>query len=199
MQIWKSSDTLAFIWKYRTSPPEMFWKIHRKTPVPESLFLIKLQASGLKFRNFAKSTGKHLCQCLFFNKVVGLRSAILIKKRLWHRCFPGNFVKFLRTYFLTKLLRWLLLKIICQRLHIKIRFRVRDMGSWDIWKLCLQTLRNNRIRWKLSYFFRNLQTARAKNSIILKFKEAKFSGYCFHMNTNIQVDFQIYISVPMEL
>ena len=37
-----------------------FRKIHRKTPVPESLF----------------------------NKVAGLRPATLLKKRLWHRCFP---------------------------------------------------------------------------------------------------------------
>ena len=35
----------------------------------------------------------------------------LLKKRLWHRCFPVNFVKFLRTPFLTELLRWLLLLI----------------------------------------------------------------------------------------
>ena len=27
----------------------------------------------------------------------GLRPATLFKKRLWHRCFPVNFVKFLRT------------------------------------------------------------------------------------------------------
>ena len=33
-------------------------------------------------RNFTKSTGKHLCQSLFFNKVAGLRSTTLIKKRL---------------------------------------------------------------------------------------------------------------------
>ena len=33
-------------------------------------------------RNFAKFTGKHLCQSLFFNKVVDLRPAILIKKTL---------------------------------------------------------------------------------------------------------------------
>ena len=32
-----------------------------------------------------------------------------IKKRLWHRCFPVNFVKFLRTPFLIEHLRWLLL------------------------------------------------------------------------------------------
>ena len=38
--------------------------------------------------NFVKFTGKHLCQSLFFDKVVGLRPATLLKKRLWHRCFP---------------------------------------------------------------------------------------------------------------
>ena len=51
-------------------------------------------------RNFTKFTGKHLCQSLFFNKVAGLRPATLLKKRLWHRCFPVNFAKFLRTPFL---------------------------------------------------------------------------------------------------
>ena len=50
-------------------------------------------------RNFGKFTGKHLCQSLFVNKVVG-RPATLLKKRLWHRCFPMNFAKFLRTPFL---------------------------------------------------------------------------------------------------
>ena len=51
-------------------------------------------------KNFTKFTGKHLYQSLFFNKVAGLRPATLLKKRLWHRCFPVNFVKFLRTSFL---------------------------------------------------------------------------------------------------
>ena len=51
-------------------------------------------------RNFKKFTRKHLCLSLFFNKVAGLRSATLLKKRLWHRCFPVNFVKFIRTPFL---------------------------------------------------------------------------------------------------
>ena len=35
--------------------------------------------------------------------------ANLLKMRLWHRCFPVNFAKFLRTSFLTERLRWLLL------------------------------------------------------------------------------------------
>ena len=60
-------------------------------------------------RNFAKFTGKHLCQRLFFNKVAG-RLAPLLKKSLWHRCFLVNFEKFLRTSFLTEHLRWLLQK-----------------------------------------------------------------------------------------
>ena len=51
-------------------------------------------------RNFTKFTGKHLCQSLFFNKVAGLSPATLLEKRLWHRCFPVNFAKSLRTPFL---------------------------------------------------------------------------------------------------
>ena len=59
-------------------------------------------------RNFAKFTGKQLCQSLFLNKVASLRPATLLKKSLWHRCFPLNFSKFLRTLFFTEHLRWLL-------------------------------------------------------------------------------------------
>ena len=51
-------------------------------------------------RNFEKFTGKHLCQSLFLNKVAGMRSATLFKKKLWHRCFLVNFAKFPRTFFL---------------------------------------------------------------------------------------------------
>ena len=47
-------------------------------------------------RNFAKFTGKHLCQSLFFKKVAGLKPATLLKKRLGHM----NFAKVLRTPFL---------------------------------------------------------------------------------------------------
>ena len=53
--------------------------------------------------NFSKFTGKHLCQ--------GLRPATLLKKRLWHKCFPVNFTKFLRTPFLREHLPWLLMNL----------------------------------------------------------------------------------------
>ena len=59
--------------------------------------------------NFTTFTGKHLCQGLFFNKVAGLRPAILLKKRLWHRCFSMNFAKVLRTPFSQNISGWLLL------------------------------------------------------------------------------------------
>ena len=51
-------------------------------------------------RDFTKLTGKYL----------GL-PATLLKNRLWHRCFPVNFVKFLRILFLTEHLWWLLLYV----------------------------------------------------------------------------------------
>ena len=44
-------------------------------------------------RNFAKLTGKLLCQSLFLIK---LQASGLLKKSLWHRCFPVNFAEFLR-------------------------------------------------------------------------------------------------------
>ena len=60
-------------------------------------------------RNFAKFTGKHLRKSLFFNEIAGLRPATLWKKRLWHRSFPVNFAKFLRTPLLQNTSRRLLL------------------------------------------------------------------------------------------
>ena len=60
-------------------------------------------------RKFAKFTGKHLCQSLFFLlKLQGFRLAALLKKRPWHRCFSVNFAKFLRTPFAIDYLWWLL-------------------------------------------------------------------------------------------
>ena len=35
----------------------------------------------------------------FFKKVAGWSLQLYLKKRLWHRCFPVNFAKFLRTPF----------------------------------------------------------------------------------------------------
>ena len=65
---------MRFEVKIRSSHPEVFYKKD-------------------VLRNFAKFTGKHLCQRLFLNKVAGLRpkACNFIKKSLWRRCFPVNF------------------------------------------------------------------------------------------------------------
>ena len=63
-------------------------------------------------RNFTKFTRKHLCQSLFYNKVAGLRPATLSKKkRLWQRCFPVDFAKFVRTGFFIEHL-WTLVSVL---------------------------------------------------------------------------------------
>ena len=41
--------------------------------------------------NFVKITGKHLCQSLFFNKVLGLRPATLLKKETLEQVFSCEF------------------------------------------------------------------------------------------------------------
>ena len=58
----KQSKALRVCFQYyRSSQPEVFCKKD-------------------VLSNFAKFTGKHLCQSLFFNKVAGLRPATLLKR-----------------------------------------------------------------------------------------------------------------------
>ena len=66
-----------------------------KNPKYHGWFRSSHQRSSIKnvLKNFAKFTGKHLCQSLLFNQT-------LLKKRLWRRYLPANFSKFLRIPFL---------------------------------------------------------------------------------------------------
>ena len=59
------------------------------------------------FRNFAKFTGKHLCQSLFFNKVAGL-ACNFIKKETLAQVFSCEFCEISKNTFFTEHLRWLL-------------------------------------------------------------------------------------------
>ena len=78
-------------------------------------------------RNFTKFTGKHLCQSIFLNKVAGLRPVTLSKKRLWHRCFPVNFAKFLRAPFLQNTFGRLL------RSFIQIVYSIWTLNLTETW------------------------------------------------------------------
>ena len=84
----------------RFSPKQVLW--HFKPKINASK-IQKQSSRGVNvekvFLEISKQfTGKHLCQNLLLNKVAGLRPVIFLKKRLWHRCFPVNFSKFLRTF-----------------------------------------------------------------------------------------------------
>ena len=64
-------------------------------------------------KNFAKFIGKHLCRSLFFTKVAGLRSATLLKKRLWHTgVFLRIFAKMFKNSYFKEQRQWLLLKFL---------------------------------------------------------------------------------------
>ena len=88
-----------------------------------------------------------ISQSLFFNKVAGLLENIL-----WHRCFPVNFVKFLRTTFLTEYLWWLLLAIMIFTRAIPLYC-----------KTLLKTFSEKFYRWLLCFFLNmNLSPKRHK-------------------------------------
>ena len=63
---------------------------------PESASVLKKDV----LRNFAKCRERHLRWNFFLNKIESFRPATLFKKRLRHRCFPVNFMKFLKAPFL---------------------------------------------------------------------------------------------------
>ena len=75
-------------------------------------------------RNLTKFTGKHLCQSFF-----------LLKKRLWHRCFPVSLVKCLRMPFLQNISGRLLLffigtKLTCSELrYVSTKGRAQVLGN----------------------------------------------------------------------
>ena len=63
-------------------------------------------------KNWQNSQENTCARVTFFNKVTGLRLTTLLKKRLWHRCFSVNFVKFLRTPFLQNTFGQLLMHLV---------------------------------------------------------------------------------------
>ena len=59
-------------------------------------------------RNFLENSQESTCARASF--LIKLQApATLLKKKLWHRCFPVNFAKFQRTSFFTEHHWWLLL------------------------------------------------------------------------------------------
>ena len=87
-----------------------FWKetkISFSCEMADRLYISSHQRCSVKrgvLKNFTKFTGKHLA-----------RPSTLLKKRLQHRCFPKNFVKFPRTSFIQNTSGRLLLPVLLDR------------------------------------------------------------------------------------
>ena len=126
-------------------------------------------------KNFSKSTGKHLFQSPFLNKIAGLRSAFLLKKRLRHRCFPVNFAKFLRTPFAQNtsglLLLWTTVSETSNTKYlelIKRRSKVQEKNmsceralNFDQWKTFSENYKPMRVwLWLVYKFAENCQMYR---------------------------------------
>ena len=123
----------------------------------------------------AKSTGKHLCSSLFFNEFASLRSTTLLKKRLWHRCFPVNFAKFLRSSFVQntsgRLLPW---TTASETSNTKRRSKVQEKNmsckralNFDQWKKFSKTYKSMRVWLWLAYkFTKNCQIYRLFSALI---------------------------------
>ena len=136
------------------------------------------------YRNFVKFTGKHLCQSHFFNKAAGLRAATLLKKRLWHSCFPVNFTKFLRTPFIIEHLWWLLLILTCDDNCVVNSFVV----TCTVYNLCSARMVNFQLfKWVSKDFLAGINfckwgpTEKCRN-INLSKNDKKFANIFTHKN-----------------
>ena len=88
----------TYIGKYDANDSVCWSKMNSflRTSLPRATFRSSHQRCSIKkgvFRNFTKFTGNTCARVSFLIKLQAL------KKRLWHRCFPVNFAKFLRTPF----------------------------------------------------------------------------------------------------
>ena len=99
-------------------------------------------------KNLQNSQENTCARDSFFNKVAGLAwPAALLKKRLWHRCFPVNVAKFLRTSFLkitsARLLLFFLKMILIFKLRTNCKLKTKALKNTcaevDIYILILWT------------------------------------------------------------
>ena len=116
------------------------------TAFPSKLFFKKNWSRNHIFTHCRSSCWEVFCKKLFLEICQNLQEntcgrvsfsiklQALLKKRLWRRCFPVNFAKFLRITFLIEHLRWLFLTLE----FLKIVFS--SMGSPN---LQLQVIRLN--------------------------------------------------------
>ena len=101
----QTRSIIARVFFLITFARQFFEKESTAQKQPPDAFIIKRV-----LKNFARFTGKHLHWKLFLNKVA------ILKKRLWHKCFPVDFAQILRTPYSHRSLGRQLLSCIDSRL-----------------------------------------------------------------------------------
>ena len=104
-------------------------------------------------KNFVKFTWKHLYRSLFLYKVVFIRLATLLKKRLRRRCFYENFTKFLRVPFLDNTSGRLLLKVLFCRNDANFKFKQKKIRVMFL--LLISKTTDNWVRLTTNKFYKN--------------------------------------------
>ena len=97
-------------------------KINYSKSQPRTTYLVKSTSRLEVFckksflRNFAKFTEKHLCQCLFFNKVVG-QNLQIYQKETPTKVYSCQFCEISRNTYFTEHFLWLLLTLVKTSLY----------------------------------------------------------------------------------
>ena len=81
-----------------------------KNKVEKTEAVVRTWSVKKVFLEISQNSQENTCARVSFLITLQAQSATLLKMRPWRRCFPVNFVKFLRTLFATTHLWWLLLK-----------------------------------------------------------------------------------------
>ena len=100
-------------------------------------------------KNFAQFNWKHMCQSLLSNKAAVQGLQLYLKMKLWHRYFPVNFAKSLRTPFLQKTPGQLVLHFITEK----------DFEKKNYWKN-----KNRKLDSEKMYTLENMRSSSHANS-----------------------------------
>ena len=84
------------------------------------------------FLRNSQNSQENICARVFFKKVKGVRPGTLLKNKLWHRCFPVNFAKFLRAPVLQNTYGRLLLNNLVSVEKVTVALGIKNTIRWSI-------------------------------------------------------------------
>ena len=119
----------------------------------------------------SKNSQENTCARVSFLKRA-LKACNFIKKRLWHRCFPVNFAKFLRTPFSQNTSGRLLLfiikdyhfhqKLLSSNSQLTFKHKILSMHMRKIWwRLCFQDVYDYILYTVVWFYVKNRWSSRA--------------------------------------